>query len=217
MGEIKRQIPISQEELDRRAERDAVRAERDAVAAEQARIQEEAVQEWARQQARGTVEALEARRTCESFGLVLARAWANPGANTTEPQCVCQNREEAFDGLLVHNMTEDGLLALARGEDHDSDWTLEDDDVEAEFRYDDAVGYLEDFTGAKAQRRAANGARRRVRTEKTWVSGEKLRARAPAHPRQQKQALVVCARQDVAEARRLRMLRQTSRVAQSCA
>jgi len=180
-------------------------AERARAAAEQARIQEQARNEWARQQVHGTTEALQMRSMCESFGLLLWQA----GADVPEPCLLAapENREEAFDGLLVNSTFE------ARAEDHEN---LDNSDWEggSEFDYDDEPC-------AKTQRRAMHGAPRRVLTEKAWVAHpnlvshgkEKEKARVPAHPRRQKRALVIGARQDVAKARRLRTARQAARAA----
>merc|ERR1712070_348321 len=92
--------------------------------------------------------------------------------------------EGSFEGLLA-NTTE-----IARADENDEDDLESDDDVALEMQYDDVVGYVDDYRGAKEQRRAERGAPRRVRTEKTWVAGERLKATAPARARKQKQSLV---------------------------
>jgi hypothetical protein len=203
--ELAKQMPLSKAEAEAERQR-----ERERVAAERARLEEEAAEEWARTQVLGTDEALQMRTACESLGLLLWYA----GAEVPEPSALAEleSRVQTFDGLLVNSTW------AARVEDSVDDWD-DDFEIETEFQYED-----EYCVCAKSQRRASHGAPRRVRTEKAWAalpSGlesevpatrprkEKLKARVPAHPRGQKQALVVGARQDLAQARRLRSMRQS--------
>jgi len=161
-------------------------------------------------QVHGTAAVLQARRACESFAAVLWHAGANPPEEfpsiaTGIPQWDPQS-DYSFEGALANT------TAVARADERDEDWIEEDDDdVELEFQFDDVVGYIEDYTGAKAQRRAAHGARRRVCAEVAWVKGEKLKARSPAQPRQQNRILRAGTRQEIAATRRVRMLRQATR------
>lgn len=180
------------------------RTERERAAAEQARIIEEAAAAWARQEVRGTDDALQVRRACESLGAALWHA----GADVEEPLHHISRAEDAFEGLLANT------TAIARADEEEDEDQSEDDllfNVQLESQYDDVVlnRYVNDYRGAKELRRAAHGAPRRLRTEKAWVGGEKVRASAPARARRQKQALVVGARQSIADVRRVRTLRRS--------
>lgn len=176
------------------------RAERERLALEQARLAEEAAEEWARQQVLLTREFLAIRFACENFQSRLGSA----GAIVNEPWLLPADGGVAYEGLLVNSTAE------ARAEENDEVWEA-DDEVPVEFQYDDCIGYIDDYASAKSQRRAAHGSRRRLHIETLWISGEKVKAKAPAHPKQQKQDLATAARQDTAEAQRLRRLRRTAR------
>lgn len=165
---------------------------------------EQAAEEWARQQVQGTREALLVRSNCESLGAALWHA----GAHVDEPPRFIMDAVGGFEMLLANS------TAHARADEDELHAQSDDvfdcyDDLPTECQYDDVVGYVDDFCCAKAQRRAAHGAPRRLHTEKAWVAGEKMKARAPARARQQKQALVAGARQSIADTRRLRTVRRT--------
>merc|ERR1711966_104791 len=116
---------------------------------------------------------------------------------------------DGFDMLLANS------TAIARADEEDDLYAeYEDpfefyDELPTECQYDDVVGYFDDYCCPKAQRRAAHGAPRRFQTEKACLAGEKIKAKAPARARQQKQSLVAGARQSIAETRRLRTARRT--------
>jgi len=181
----------------RRAEREA---ERERIAIEQARIREEAAQAWAHQEVVGTLENIRVRHACESLGAALWQA----GVDVNDPMQNIPVTGGAFEGLLANT------TAIARADDDAEEALQSDDEFTVEFQYDDVVGYIDDYRGAKEQRRAEHGAPRRVRTEKTWLAGEKVQARAPARARKQKQALVASSRHNIADARRVRMLRRSA-------
>lgn len=181
----------------------ARRKERERLALEQAHIQEEAAQAWAHDQVRGAWEAVQVRHAYESFGAVLWIAGADVDASPYLPR---NTRESDFEGLLADTTelvrADDGVGHADPPFDYGSSTELE---------FDDEVGYLDDYSCAKSRRRAAHGAPRQVCTETAWVKGEKRRAKVPRHARRQKQAVVVGARQSLADARDLRELRRSSR------
>jgi len=174
------------------------------IALEEGIRAEQAAEEWARQQVQGTQEALLVRSNCESLGAVLWHA----GAPVDKPPHFIMDAVDGFEMLLAYS------TAHARADEDELHVQSDDafdcyDDLPKECQYDDVVGYVDDFCSAKAQRRAAHGAPRRLHNEKTWVAGEKLKARAPACARQQKRSLVAGARQSIAATRRLRTVRCT--------
>lgn len=161
---------------------------------------DEATWEWAHEVVRSTGDVLRARRACESLGVALWRA----GANVDEP----------LQNVMVG--TSEGLLAsnadAVRAEEYEEDGV--DHMFVAELDHDDVVGYVEDYIGARAERRSVHGAPRRVCKEEAWVAGARVRAKAPAHAKKQKQALVAGARGSLADARQIRTLRRVQRISQ---
>lgn len=163
---------------------------------------EKVAEAWACQEVLGTQKALEVRRTCESFGAVLYHG----GVDVSLIPADCLQRggdcgAEAFEGLLVHS------IALARAEEGPEEHELESPEHNKVWeKFED-----EYYIGAKGQRRAAHGARRRLCSETAWVAGSKISAKAPAHPRQQKRARMVGARCQIADARYVRSLRRSMR------
>jgi hypothetical protein len=174
------------------------RRERERLSEEAERLSEEAAEQWADAQVRGTHVALLMRTYCESFGAVLWRAGVD-----VSPQ-IAENEPIAFEGFLANS------TAHARVEELDGENTPGEDDPSTELAvdlYDDVVGYIDDYQGPRMHRRAAHGAPRRFCTEKAWVHGQKIRAKAPVRARQQKHEEVLEARQKIAEIRRVRRLR----------
>lgn len=183
--------------------------ERRRMAEEQARLAEEAAEEWALHQVRGTEEALQLRHFCESLGLLLWRA----GADVPEPFLEAQERDVEFEGLLANSRTS------ARAQlDPDLEEEQMDDELDGVI-YDESDDELTCIC-VKAQRRAMHGAQRRIRMDKAWIksescllsgrkrqSKEKVQARVPAKPRGQKKALVIGSRTEIAKARQLRRVR----------
>jgi len=168
-------------------------AEHERAAAEQ----EDAAEDWARRVVRTTGDALQVRRACESIGAVMWRA----GADIDVPLWdLSPTIEDDCQGLLATS------TAVARAEEYDEH--VDEVVFATEFEHDDIVGYVDDYRAARASRRTAHGAPRRLCEQKAWVAGHKVRARAPAHARKQKQALVADARSSIADARRVRMLRR---------
>jgi len=201
-----------------KAAEEAIRAEQAAerrraaerLALEQAIRAEQAAEEWARQQVQGTREALLVRSNCESLGAALWHA----GAHVDKPPSFVMDSVDGFEMLLANS------TAHARADEDELHAQNDDafaccDELPKEYQYDDVAGYVNDFCSAKAQRHAAHGAPRRLRTEKAWVAGERMKARAPARARQQKQALRAGARQSIADTRRLRTVRHTTLAARS--
>merc|ERR1712032_1194387 len=182
---LEQQLPST--ERKRAAER---RAER---AAEAERVAEA----WAHEQVRGTLEALRIRRACESLSAALWYA----GADVDEPLLSHSTTEVAFEGLLANS------TAVARADEADDDAIQSDDDLSFEFQYDDVVGFIDDYTCAKAKRRAAHGAPRRVCSVTAWIGGQKMKARAPTKAKQQKKAVVAGFRDDTRRAMVLRKAR----------
>merc|ERR1711979_124468 len=90
-----------------------------------------------------------------------------------------------FDGLLA------STIAQARADEEDELLNDDHEELAIEMQYDDLVGYIDDYTAAKTQRRAAHGAPRRFCTETAWVDGFRVKVKAPARARQQKQAVVL--------------------------
>lgn len=166
------------------------------IPSQQARMREEAAEAWAHQVVLSTADALRVRRACESLGAALWRA----GADVVEPLQPFLMTQGASEGLLASS------IDVARADEEDE--YADQDMFAVEFDYDDIVGYVEDYTGARALRHAAHGAPRRICKEKMWVAGKKVRATAPSHAKKQKRALVAGARCSIADARRLRMLRR---------
>jgi len=153
--------------------------------------EEKAAEEWAHREVCGTRQALQIRKECECFGVVLWQA----GINVSAADRFFEHKERAFEGLLTNS------TVAARTEDHHEAW-IDDDGADVEFQCED-----EQCISAKAWRHSAHGAPfMREWTAKAWVAGSRLKVKAPVHPRQQKQANVRHARKDVAEARRLRCL-----------
>lgn len=179
-------LPITQRNEQRRAER--LRA-----AAERARLEEDAQEEWARNEVVGTANALELRSRLESFGVYFWQA----GADVQVPMPEVQ---ETFQGFLVSS------TAAAR-ENNDDDWDLEQWSAWSEFDHQEPDPRL-----------ARIDPRRAVR-EKAWLATEdgtrrraKATATAPAQPRRQKHAIVASSRRQTAQARELRMARATRSV-----
>lgn len=179
-----------------RVERERRRAER----AEQARLLDEAAWEWAHEVVRSTSVVLRARRACESLGAALWHA----GVNVDQPL------QEVMVG------TSEGLLASSADAVRAEEYEEEEVDhmFVAEIDHDDIVGYVEDYMGARAVRRSVHGAPRRVCKEEAWIAGARVRAKAPAHAKKQKQAVVAGARGSLAEARHIRTLRRVQRISQ---
>jgi len=118
---------------------------------------------------------------------------------------VHENIPAAFEGLLAYS------TADARAEEGNEDEMPGEDNSSIQVAvdlHDDVVGYIYDYHGARAQRRALQGAPRRFCVAKAYVNGQKIKAKAPARARQQKQSIVAGARQNVADARRVRMQRR---------
>lgn len=177
-----------------RYQRELRRLERERAAEDLVRTQEEAAEAWARGVVHSTGDVLRARRSCESLGAALWRA----GADVEAPL-----QGGSTEGLLASSS------ALARAEEEDEH--IDEAMVAEEFDYDDVVGYVADLRGARALRRVAHGAPRRLCKEKAWAAGEKVQAKAPACARKQKQALVSDARRSVADARHIRRLRRAQK------
>merc|ERR1712039_449810 len=89
-------------------------------------------------------------------------------------------------------------------EDYEALSSNDDDDFTTEGQYDDVLGYIDDYSAAKTQRRAAHGAPRRLCTQTAWVGGDKLKAKATARARQQKHSLVAVERHKIAEVQHIR-------------
>jgi len=160
--------------------------------AERARLEEEAEEEWARNEVSGTAQALEVRSRLESLGLYLWHAGAAVQLQMPEV-------EQSFQGFLVSNTTE------AR-ENNDYNWDLSWDGVEAMFEYEEP------------EPQHARIDPQRVVRVKAWLATEdgtrrkeKAAAKAPAHPRRQKRADVASSRRLLAEARLLRKARRAAR------
>mmetsp|Transcript_97094 Transcript_97094/g.172839 ORF Transcript_97094/g.172839 Transcript_97094/m.172839 type:complete len:453 (-) Transcript_97094:152-1510(-) len=178
-------------------EQEQRRAERRRAEAERARLEMEAEAEWARAQVTGTTEALEIRSRLESLGLHLWHA----GADVHLPM---PEVEQSFQGLLVSNTTD------AR-ENNDDDWDLERRSAGPEFEYEEP------------EPPRTHMHRRRMVRVKAWLAAgegtrlkEKAIAKAPAHPRRQKQAIVASSRKQVAQARELRRASRAARLQVNC-
>jgi len=171
-------------------------AERARASEERARLQEQALEEWAQQTVRSTREALQLRGACESLGAALWSA----GADVPAPWEQHGSIEDASARVLACS------VAAARAEEQDE--FVDQEAFAEDFDFDDVVGYLEDHRCARALRRLSQGAPRRSCKEKLWVAGEKMQARAPAHAKRQRRAVVADARCSISEARRLRTMRR---------
>merc|ERR1712176_82068 len=97
---------------------------------------EQVAEAWAREQVRGTLEALRIRRACESLSAALWHA----GADVDEPLLSHSTTEVAFEGLLANS------TAAARADEAGDDALQSDDDLALEFQYDDVVGFIDDYT-----------------------------------------------------------------------
>lgn len=158
---------------------------------------EKAAEKWALQEVCGTVQAMEVRRLCESFGAVYMRS-AGADFMPLEELAACRRNKayQLFEGLLANS------IIAARGEESEDDEMNGIEDVAPEPLYDDEI-----YFGARDRRRAEHGAPRHTKKEITWIEGVKIEARNLARPRQGKRSLAVHARSN-ASARQLRALRQ---------
>lgn len=164
--------------------------------------QEKAAEEWALQEVRGTANALQVRRICESFGAAVVRSGISEISVEELHSCQQWKHDEQFEGLLVNS------THTARAEEHDADW--EDWQERMEEGAQDNLFEDEEFIGARGRRRMY-GAYGRMRIECAWIEGVHMKAKVPTHPKQQKQRLVVGARCDTAAARHIRCLRTVQR------
>jgi len=180
-------LPERKREL-RRALR---QAERDRAEAERVRLEEE----WAHNQVSGTTAALEIRSTLESFGLHLWQAGADVQIPFPETQ-------ESFQGFLVSDSAD------AR-ENNDDDWDLEWWSAGPEFEHEEPKQQRAQYTRIDPLRVVRVKAW--LATEEGTRRKEKVTARAPAYPRRQKQASMAPSREQVAQARELRLARRSAR------